>query len=185
MYDRCLQLTVTFLKCNGYLSSGQWKTGIVAWSIGEGQEREITARIKITVSMEAEPYIHLNYTVSENLISYQIRLVSIPSNLQKGQIWFFVCPVTGRLCRKLYCIGERFLHREAYNGCMYTKQTYSRRLRREMKIFDRLIISAEIVDELNKSYFKETYNGKTTRRFQRLLKRAEKIGHFEMANFIN
>ena len=42
----------------------------------------------------------------------------VPSNLEEGIVWYFLCPETGKRCGKLYLQGTRFLHREAAKGAM-------------------------------------------------------------------
>ncbi len=53
-----------------------------------------------------EPYIRLAYTYNGIEKNYQVFLSSMPSNLGKGKIYYFICPVNGSRCRKLYFCGE-------------------------------------------------------------------------------
>ena len=64
-----------------------------------------------------------NYLQNGRPISYKISLVSLASNIGRGVVWFFLCPQTSKRCRKIYLLRERFLHREAFTGCMYEIQT--------------------------------------------------------------
>jgi uncharacterized protein (UPF0332 family) len=84
-------------------------------------------------------------------------------------MWFFVCPVTGKCCRKLYLYGTHFLHREAYKGLMYESQIQSQRTRGMFKVFESVYVKDEVYDELYKKHFKTYYNGKETKRYKRII----------------
>jgi hypothetical protein len=184
LYDHCLHLSISFLKKYQYLIPGQSKRGTVSWTRGEGENKEITAQIGILVHLGKEPYLELYYKQNGKPISYRVRLFSVTSNIGKGVVWFFVCPLTGNHCRKLYCVDDRFLHREAYQGCMYEKQTYSKRWRREKRIFDSMFTREDILSEIDKPYFRTEYSGKPTKRFQRMIKLAKKIKGITLSDLI-
>jgi hypothetical protein len=175
LYDYCLHVSISFLNRYGYLNPNQWKNGIITWSSGEGEDKAITARIGISVHIGAESYLELNYKQHGKPICYRVQLVSVPSNIGKGVIWFFVCPQTGRRCRKLYCVGGKFLHREAFMGCLYEVQTYSKVRRRQHKIFESMFSGEHILNEIDKPFFKTMYGGKPTKRFQKMIKLAKEI----------
>ncbi len=98
-------------------------------------------------------------------------LVSIPSNLGKGKVWYFVCPHTNKRCRKLYLISGYFLHREAFNGCMYESQTKSKKWREMERVYGSYFKSDECYEELHKKHFKKFYNGKPTKRYLKLMQK--------------
>jgi hypothetical protein len=174
-YDYCLHVSISFLKRSGYLSPNQWKSGRITWSRVEGERKQITGRIGISVNTQIEsPYLELDYTYNGEPINYRVNLISVLSNLRKGKVWFFLCPHTGRRCRKLYCVGEKFLHRQAFKG-LYKIQTYSKRLRKEMKVFESMFLLDDILTEIDKPYFRTEYRGKPTKRFQGMIKLAEAI----------
>jgi len=95
-----------------------------------------------------------------------------PSNLGKGNIWYFLCPATGKRCRKLYLVGERFLHREAFEGCFYQKQVQSKYYTYLENTIGREFEADEAYDEMHRPFFKKYYNGKPTKRYLRLMKKA-------------
>lgn len=171
LYDECLQISISFLRKHEYLNPSQWKSGTITWSIGEGENKQVTAQINISVNTHSEsPYLELNYNYRGKPVNYRVQLVSVPSNLRKGKIWFFICPDTGKRCRKLYFSGGRFLHREAFRG-MYSRQTRSKRWLR----FETFFAGDVVLTEMQKPYFKTEYNGKPTKRYIRLLKKAEQV----------
>jgi len=170
LYDECKQISITDLKRWEYLKPEQCKRGTINWYRGE----ENTGSIGIWVITNSEsPYLELDYKYNGNPVNYQVPLVTIPSNLGKGNIWYFLCPVTRKRCRKLYQVGERFLHREAFKGCFYQKQVCSKFYRHLENTIGRAFEADEAYEEMQKPYFKKKYNGKSTKRYLRLLKKAK------------
>lgn len=98
-------------------------------------------------------------------------LTYLPSNLGKGIVWFFICPQTQRRYRKLYLVGNYFFHRTAFTGCMYDKQTYSRKTRAFHKEWGRILREDEVYGEIYGKGFKKYYAGKFTKRSINLIKR--------------
>lgn len=170
LYDDCKTVSISDLKRWEYLLPNQWKRGDIAWR----RNGEKTGSISIVVSMATlSPYLELDYKSNDKPIKYQVRLVSIPSNIGNGVIWYFICPHTGKRCRKLYLIGGYFYHRSAFRGCMYEKQTYSHNNRWLGKQFDKLFGSEKAYGQIYSKHFKKQYNGKPTKRYLNLLKQAK------------
>lgn len=184
LLDNCLQISITALKRWGYLVSSQMKRGTLTWSTGEGERKEITGRIDIVADTDEPAYLELKYTCNGTPINYRVQLVSIPSNLGKGAVWFFICPHTGKRCRKLYLLGKKFLHREAFRNSMYEKQTFSKQWRTQHRVYSLAFSRDEILDEIEKPYFKTEYNGKPTKRYLKLLKQAERVRGLTEADFV-
>lgn len=84
--------------------------------------------VKLT-GIYKQPYIELDYKCNEAPIKYRVQLVSVPSNLGKGVVWYLVCLRTGKCYRKLYLVDNYFYHRSAFRGCMFQKQTQSKKSR--------------------------------------------------------
>lgn len=179
LYNEVLQIDISKLKGWGYLNPEQVKSGTLNWS----RNGNPTGSISIEVNTHSEqPYIELNYKYGDEPRNYKVYLTSTPSNLKKGVVWYFLCPVTKKRCRKLYSIGGYFLHREAFSGCMYETQTQSKKYRQ----LDKLMAFFEIENlysELYKKNFKKTYAGKPTKRYLRIMEqiqKAENIPHHEI-----
>ena len=171
LYDGCNKLTISFLKSRNYLTLGTFKGGTVIWSSGKGEYKKEAGSISIKVCTYSEsPYIELDYKCNGELINYRVKLVSIPSNLGKGVVWFFVCPQTGKRCRKLYLISNYFFHRTAFRGCMYEKQTQSKKYKLLGKLFGNDFAIDRVYEQINSKHFKKQYNGKPTKRYLRLQK---------------
>ena len=171
LYNEALQIHISKLKGWGYLNPEQIKSGTLNWS----KNGNPTGSISIQVNTKSEqPYIELDYKYRDEPRNYKVRLVSKPSNLGKGLIWYFLCPQTNKRCRKLYSIGGYFLHREAFSGCMYETQTQSKKYRQLDKTFGAYFKIDNLYSELYKKNFKKTYAGKPTKRYLRIMEQIQK-----------
>ena len=170
LYDEMKTLRISYLNRNNYLKQGFKTSGIINW-VSKG---EVTSSISVSVTnLSINPFITLKYTSKSTPISYNVQLVSIPSNLGKGVIWYFICPATRKRCRKLYLCGGYFYHRSAFRGCMYEKQTYSHNTRWLGKQVDQLFGSDKAYEKIYSKHFKKTYNGRKTKRYKKLLEQIE------------
>lgn len=166
LYDDALQMNVTKLKNWGYLKPGR----IVSTSLEWSKRGDKIGSIMITVNTKSDtPYIILNYKYRDEPRYYKVDLVTKASNLGKGRIWFFVCPNTGKLCRKLYSIGGYFLHRTAFKNNMYECQTFSKRMRDMDKLYGAYFLSEQLYDKLYTKHLKKTYAGKPTKKYAKLI----------------
>lgn len=184
LYNEALQIDISKLKGWGYLNTEQIKNGTLNWS----KDGNTTGSISIIVNTISEnPYIKLDYQYRGEHRNYKVRLVSIPSNLGKGLIWYFLCPETKKRCRKLYSIGGYFLHREAFKGCMYECQTHSKKYRELDKNLGAYFNIDELYTQLHQKHFKKTYAGKPTKKYLRIMEqiqKAESIPHHEIERLI-
>jgi len=168
LFDSILQVSITKLKEWGYLELGVYRGGTITWSRNGNK----TASIGITVdTSSASPYIELDYKYGDDTRKYRVSLVSVPSNLGAGEVWYFLCPHTGKRCRILYSVGGWFLHREAHKGVYYDSQVQSKKMRGYEKMFGPLYKSDKLYEELHKPYFKPYYNGQPTKRYIRINKK--------------
>jgi hypothetical protein len=134
-----------------------------------------TGSISIQVNTHSEqPYIELDYKYRDEPRNYKLSLVSMLSNLGKGLIWYFLCPQTNKRCRKLYSIDGYFLHREAFNGCMYETQTQSKKYRQLDKTLGAYLKEDELYSQLYQKHFKKTYAGKPTKKYLRIIEHIQK-----------
>ncbi|UQD54999.1 hypothetical protein [Flavobacterium sp. K5-23] len=177
--ESCNTVSITKLKEWGYLNYGI-KSGIISWS----SSGEVLSRIGIkSTILEHEKFITLDYKQSGESINYNVRIVSIPSNLGKGEILYFVCPNTGKHCRKLYHNSKYFLHREAYRYLYYEKQLESKKSRFLVSIFDKVFIKDEVYAQIYKKHFKTHYNGKETKRYKKILDKIKLAESFPSGTF--
>ena len=91
LYNEALQINISKLKGWGYLIPQQIKSGTLNWSRNGNQTGSISIKVN---THSKQPYIELNYKYRDETRNYKVSLVSMPSNLGKGIIWYFLCPKT-------------------------------------------------------------------------------------------
>lgn len=126
-------------------------------------------------------YIYNN----DKKINYSISIISLESNLGKGRVYYFVCPKSKKLCRKLYLFEGYFLHRSCFKGLIYETQKQSKKIRKLNKLYLDLYDESKILD-LIASGFRKYYRGKPTKKYikyQNLMKN-QLTDNSERANFI-
>lgn len=180
LYEDLKTVSISFLTKYRYLKPNQWQSGTINWSSNGNR----TGSISIQVNTQSEqPYIELDYKCNEAPIKYRVQLVSAPSNLGKGVVWYFVCPRTGKRCRKLYLADTYFYHRSAFRGCMYEKQTQSKNYRDLDKTLGVYFRTDQLFEQLYKKHFKKQYSGKPTKKYLKLtqqIQKAESIPYHEI-----
>ncbi|OIQ16615.1 MAG: hypothetical protein BM557_09900 [Flavobacterium sp. MedPE-SWcel] len=184
LFDNVLQIHIKKLKEWGYINPIKIINATLNWSINGNKIGSISLIVNTTCN---NPYLELLYTHSDISYNYIVNLISVPSNLGKGELWFFICPKTGKRCRKLYCIDGYFLHRDAFNGIMYQSQIYSKKWREMSKIYGDYFSSERIYEQLYKKHLKKTYRGRPTKKYAKLalqIKKAENISDLEIENQI-
>lgn len=178
LYNEALQISISKLKEWEYLNPEQTKNGTLNWS----RNGNPTGNISIKVNTHSEqPYIELDYKYRDEPRNYKVYLTSTSSNLNKGEIWYFLCPQTNKRCRKLYSISGYFLHREAFNGCMYESQTHSKKWREIEKVYGSYFDSDKHYEVLFSKHFKRNYNGKPTKRYLKLLEKIKDAERFTVS----
>ena len=150
---------------NGYLTSYGHRRGVTTWSTNGTKTASISIEVSYT---EYEAFIIFDYTFNGEPKRYKVNLIHRVSNLGKGKIWYFVCPSTGKVCRKLHLISGYFLHRTADSSLMYSKQIESKKNRYLLKVFDKAFLPDIVYEERYKKYFKTHYNGKLTKKYVKL-----------------
>jgi len=166
LFDNCKIVSIASLKRWGYLKQNQIGSGVISWN--QGGENAGSVSIQVN-TQSPQPYIEFDYKCNGTPIKYKVNLVSKPSNIGDGNFYLFVCPITGKHCRKLYLVDKYFYSRWAFRGCMYEKQTHSHKARQFTKTFELLTIS----DKLRAKHFRESYSGKPTKKYLHLIKKYE------------
>ena len=175
--DDLREFDISFLSKNNYLKLNHKKVGGIIWTGANGNKNDI----RITTDIkETKGTIILSYTVNktEN-IDYTIRLITRPSNLGTGLLWFFLCPFTGKVCRKLHLINSYFKHRSALSGAMYQSQIEAKKWRNWIGVFN----NEKLYSELYSKGFKRFYNGKITKRYARIKNKIDKSESIDMQDF--
>lgn len=180
LYDELKTVSISFLRKHNYLKPNQKQSGTVTWSSNGNK----TGSISIQVNTQSEsPYLLLDYKCNEAPINYRVQLVSALSNLGKGFVWYFICPHTGKRCRKLYLADTYFYHRSAFTGCMYETQTKSKRDRNLNKILGLKFQPEHLYEQLYKKNFKKYYSGKPTKRYLKIISQLHKAQSITMQDF--
>lgn len=185
LYDEVLQINISKLKEWGYLEPDKYKSGTITWSRNGNEIASISIQVN---TLNEDTYIELDYKYRDKPINYKVTLISVSSNLGKGEIWYFLCPQTNKCCRKLYSIGGYFLHREAFNGCMYNCQTKSKHYRMWDKTLGACFKAEQLHEQLYSKHFKKFYAGKPTKRYLRIMKKiqkAEQINPYELETLLS
>ncbi len=176
-----MKLELRWMLDNGCFRPGEEVRSTISWTSGAS----ITVVARET-SLELS-YYTTDSTGKTQYQNYTVNLASIPSNLGRGEILYFVCPVSGRKCRILYkAYGSNvFKCREAYSYKIYYElQTCSKLQRNNTRYFI-------LEDKLSKLYQgKATYQhmGKLTKRadrIQRLEERKETADLLQTLDLIN
>ncbi|UHG92548.1 hypothetical protein [Spirosoma oryzicola] len=167
--DDFLYLSTATVKQSGCLIDG--KTHQLGWN----RNGERVATIDIAASLKAK-CLMLRYSFRGETKLYRIDLLIAPSNLGKGTVFYFVCPITAKRCRKLYLVDGRFISRYALADTYYEKQLWSKRYRDLDNTMGRQLRGDdfELYQETFGPYAKRHYRGKPTKRvlrYQRLTDR--------------
>jgi hypothetical protein len=180
LYNEALQIDISKLKGWGYLDPKQVKNGTITWSRNGDPIGEISIKGN---SQNEQPFITLDYKYKGEPRNYKVYLTSTRSNLNKGLIWYFLCPKTKKRCRKLYSIGGYFLHRAAFEGCMYESQIQTKRSRELEKTFGEYFKSESLIITLHKKNFKRTYAGKPTKKYLRIMGQIQRTKNIQDQEF--
>jgi hypothetical protein len=185
--EQCKRIDIGYLFKNGFIENHCEIYKNLSWFNFSGSLNG-TIRIESTFT-DLDKSITLIYTASNQTgltenISYKINLIGVPSNLGKGNVYYFECPLTKRRCRILYlAYGSLvFKSRYAYNEPIYyeaqvcSKRDYANtrywKLRKEF-------------EKLSSKEFRIYYDRKHTRSFKRLVEIRKKLLYFGNARFQN
>lgn len=173
-----LRLELSSLLKNKVLVKGKTTSSIIEWK--KGASIKLIARWK-----EEEQALYLSYSSNHKTehqrqpFNYKIELTSVPSNLGKGEILYFVCPDTGRNCRKIYLCPNTmiFKSREAHPKRLYYKcQRKSKYDRWLTRYFD----TQKELEALEQQPYRKTYNNKPTRKALQIEQLKERLALYEL-----
>lgn len=175
-------ISIADLKRMKLLTPDNFVTTTINWTNRNTKENNGSISVSIHTG-ENNGSITFDYTYRETeKINYTARLITRPSNLGKGLQWFFVCPSTGKVCRKLHLIGGYFCHRSANPNLMYAKQIESKKMRDWSKRFG-FMFDDEVYEKLYSKHFKTHYNGRPTKRYLKLMKLIEQKENTSIEDF--
>jgi len=159
------RIELSYLLKKGLIKRGCDITSSLSWTNGSSIGFE-------SCYYSGDPYIRLNYNNTNSYTGevtshdYRIYLTTVTSNLGKGEVLYFLCPITGRRCRILYkCYGSLiWKSREAYQNRIYYQTQLDPK---SMRPFKALFMDRKF-EELYKKKRKSHYRGKPTRIMRRI-----------------
>lgn len=155
--DKYLCLRIGDLKRLGFLVPAATCTGSVEWKQGGRPVASVGLYTKTT----GVPVARFAYDYNGEPVTYDVALRWKRSNLNADTphgYYYFVCPVTGSLCRNLYLVDGRFVGRKAFNA-LYPGQAESRKQRGYYRYWRTLLAAGDIQAD---RYRRETYRGRLT-----------------------
>jgi hypothetical protein len=171
-----LRVKISILKERGILKEGAVMGSSYSWTNGAS----ITV---IGYWKEEKRFIQLMYTQSngkgeKKTFDYKVPIVGLPSNLGKGELLYFVCPVSGKRCRTLYLAynAERFQSREAYKRPLYYNSQWQSKYDYWLT---RYWDYKEEVEAFREKPKKTHYQGKPTRIMKRLEEMEERLDYYD------
>lgn len=144
------------------------------WSRGDPGHQVLAATI--TADLSANPSVVISYRHEGREEKQTIGVCYRAANYgRERSVLYFVCPVTGRLCRNLYFVGGKFVSRFSFRG-LYISQTItqSRRISWQERNAEKRLFAL-----LEATRRRLSYNGKPTRYAKQLdaaEKRASELG---------
>lgn len=93
--EDCLTISITKLKEWNYFNFIGTKSGTISWS--RNGEKHSSIGISVT-NTDFERYVILDYKSNGEPRNYKVKIISKPSNLGKGEVFYFVCPSTKKHC---------------------------------------------------------------------------------------
>ena len=174
--DRYLCLTVKDCKRLGFLAPNAICSGKIEWK----RNGSVVASVGFGSKTTGVPVVRFSYEYNGQTVTYDVALRWKRSNLNPDSsdgYYYFVCPVTGALCRNLYLVDGRFVGRRAFKP-LYEVQTYSRKTRRETQPWRDFMA----VDTLAfAKYRREYYRGRITPYGRKVEKLAHRLRLYEAA----
>lgn len=168
--ENMLSLNIKKFREWGFLKYGFIKDGYITWSIDD----EITSRLSYTIHFfEINPYLELRYSIDDIDYKYSIYFECVQSNLDKGVVWYFICPKSNKRSRKLFLYNGYFVNRKSTHA-IYDTQTKPKSYRLMEKTFGAYFDIENYYEEIYSKHFKKFYKGKPTKRYKRLLELIDK-----------
>jgi len=162
------QIRLQRLKEWGYLKANGWQYFSITWhhNLGWNESKSITVRM----SLDEEPHLILDYLLNGEAVNYRVNLVSVPSNIGKGLVWYFVCPKTNKRCRKLHLVEGYFYHHSAFENTCYLSETFADEWKEKYKDIQKLKRNDKAYNFLYAKHRRTHYKGKPTKKYLQALK---------------
>lgn len=182
--NEALKIELSYLFKNGYIRKGCKIIGSLSWN------NDSSIDIETSYDNPAGNYIRLIYSLTDRMgnkndIDTKILLVEKHSNLGKGKVVYFKCPVSCHRCRILYmCYGSSvFMSRLAYSIRIYYPCQLSTKFDHDNDRYWSLHRKIEHIQ--NNRRDQETYRGNITHyalRLERLQDLEDKLNRTRLLN---
>jgi hypothetical protein len=176
-----LRIELSYLLKGGYFCKGKVFYGEFKWTNGSsiGIQSNYTDEEQYIRLF----YVHTDWRGEKTEYDYKIQITFVPSNLGKGKVPYFVCPVNGSRCRILYkAYGSPiWKSRGAYNHTIFYASQVSSKIYKYCDEYWRLDRQIKKIEEETRN--QTHYNGKPTRRFKRLERLREKQRRADFLRF--
>jgi len=165
------RIDIKTLRDKGLFKKGQTVEATISWG---------DKNMRVVSSWMDELSLRFIYQVNSPSMrepiqyDYTIRIERKPSNLGQGEVFYFVCKQTGRLCRTLYrAYGSHiFKHREAHSERIYYPLQTEGHLSRENSRYFNFENKIKKLQEMREA---SSYDGKPTRRALRMDRLQDKL----------
>ena len=181
IFDETKRIAISDLKKLDYLKPNTEKKGVIYW-VDNDDVKTGTIAVESRIKNDLKILI-FDYKCNDKSYNYTIPLVTIPSNLGKGEIWYFICPFTSNRCRKLHLIDCKFMHRKGLPSGVYSKQLHSKKWREMERLYGDVFELEKYYKELFSKNFTKYYNGKPTKRYLKLMKKINKAENCSIDEF--
>lgn len=167
-----LRIELSYLLKSKLIEKGKHKLCSFSWS--NGSSIGLTSKY-----IGEDKWIQLSYcstdrnTGEKTNYDYKIYLTTVLSNLGKGEVLYFICPVSGKKCRVLYkAYGyDRWKSREAYRNRLFYKSQLSSKMNYPNDRY--WAITRKLEKIMDEKHLTPMYNGERTRKFKRIEKMRE------------
>lgn len=183
--SRCRKLDLSWMFKNGYIKKDSNVNGVLKWEDGSSASFE-------SVFHEGDRYIRVSYSLTDRkgndtYYDYRIYFDTVPSNLGKGDVVYFLCPESNERARILYmAYGHgKYAHRNFYYNnfglrVYYTSQQTSKDWYANTRYFAVKRRYNRLIDELVAVKYRKThYRGVPTKQFKKLFKLRDKLNEYD------
>ncbi len=173
---QCKNIDLSFLMKRCIIQKGRESQATIKWADDSSISIE-TKWIKEGGYLHLD-YTHTDYEGNKRALSYRVNIIALPSNLGKGQVLYMVCPISGRLCRKLFLAysSPYFKSIKAHQARIYYTGQLSSKLNRANDMYWHLFNRLETAPEQRSQ---SHYKGKETKRNIRAEKMYERLNDLD------
>ncbi len=180
----CRRIEMSFMLKYGYIKKGCHLSGTMEWVRGGSAGFE-------SKYLENERYLRISYILTdrrgkETSYDYKIYFDTVPSNLGKGEVLYFVCPESYKRARVLYMAYgySKYVHRDWYEDAKGVRLFYPSQIVSNNDYPNRMYWYLKrradtVNEELNVKHRKKHYKGKLTRDSLKLAKLQSKVAYYD------